>query len=216
MPYTGGLQPRIVLSGMTASLVRCGLETPLEFIKVRRQTGQTWRTPGSFFSLAQLRALFTGFGVSYMRTAGLMTTFFVMVDTTLRHAPEIIEKPLVGPFIKGGVFATTAWWLIWPFETLKNQVQSNTGGKDMSMAKRMRSVLAEKGVRGLYRGILPGSSRSLLANGVSMIAFTACQANARPVLDKFIPDAPKPALAGIVPDDALPVVDSVSGADEEK
>lgn len=111
-----------------------------------------------------------------------MGSFFIMADSLERHHPELIGMPLVGPFLKGGVCATLAWWLVWPFENLKNQVQAGTPGvaANAGWVERARHVLRTRGgVVGLYRGIGPGSARSLIANGTSMIVFTYCQQFAR-------------------------------------
>ena len=66
LPLTGGLQVRVVVGGLTASTVRAIIETPLEYAKVRRQTQQNWR----------LVDLYRGFGVTWGRTVGLMTTYY--------------------------------------------------------------------------------------------------------------------------------------------
>lgn len=102
-----------------------------------------------------------------------MTNFFVMVDYGYRYFPDVFHAPLVGPFIKGGICATLSWWTIWPFETLKNKVQaSNEGG---SALNRALHIIRSEGFFSLYRGIMPGSIRSLVANGTSMVVFTYCQ-----------------------------------------
>jgi solute carrier family 25 carnitine/acylcarnitine transporter 20/29 len=122
--------------------------------------------------------LYQGFGVAFLRTWGLMGSFFVMVDTLERRHPELFAIPVLGPFMKGGVCATAAWVLVWPFEVLKNQIQAGTPGvaKDASVLDRARHAVKEKGgISGLYRGIGPGLARSLIANGSSMVVFNACQ-----------------------------------------
>ena len=64
--------------------------------------------------------------------------------------------------------------MIWPFETIKNQIQANTEGPKNIM-QRLLWVGKEQGLSGLYRGFLPGASRSLIANGISMLVFEWCQ-----------------------------------------
>jgi len=164
IPGLGGLETRVVVAGVIAATARCVIETPLELVKIRRQVGQPWKVV----------ELYKGFGVSWIRTVGLMTSFFIFVDSGVRHFPELINTPMIGPFIKGGVCATLAWWVVWPFETMKSQVQGNTPGPS-KLWDRMAWVYRNGGVRGLFRGIVPGSTRSLIANGTSMIAFTLCQ-----------------------------------------
>ena len=183
LPGTGGLQGRVLLAAAVASTARALIETPLELIKVRQQTGQRWLlAPGAAAAarapLRELRALYAGFGVTWARTLGLMGTFFVLVDSLERHAPQLVAVPLLGPFVKGGVCATIGWLVVWPCEVLKTQLQARAPGvpEDAGALARARHVLAQRGgVLGLYRGIGPGLLRSLVANGTSMVVFQACQ-----------------------------------------
>lgn len=165
IPLTGGIQIRVLLGGLAASTTRAIIETPLELAKVRRQTGQTW----------DFRGLYKGFGITWSRTVGLMCTYFMIVDSLRRHASEYFKRPLLGPFLVSGVAATVGWWVVWPLENMKSQIQGNYG-KDMPLLVRMKLAYADRGgMRGLYRGILPGSIRSFLANGCAMIVMSHAQ-----------------------------------------
>ena len=149
----------MLVGGVIASTCRAIIETPLEYAKVRRQTQQSWT----------FRHLYTGFGVTWFRTVGLMSTYFILVDSGRRHVPGLFATPMVGPFLTSGVAATLGWWVVWPLEYMKSQVQGSYG-KDQSVLQRIRMVVRERGgVLALYRGIGPGTIRSFLANGTSMI-----------------------------------------------
>lgn len=150
---------------MFASTARAIIETPLEYAKVRRQTQQIWR----------FRNLYTGFGVTWFRTVGLMCTYFILVDSGRRHIPELFATPLIGPFLTSGVAATMGWWVVWPLEYMKSQVQGDYG-KHQSVLQRMRTVVRKRGgFFALYRGIGPGTIRSFIANGTSMIVMAHAQ-----------------------------------------
>jgi len=164
IPYTGGLQYRVLLAGLASSTARTFIETPLELVKVRRQLNQTWK----------VSELMNGFTVTWLRTVGLMCTFFVLVDSAERHVPWLIDQPVIGPFFKGGVCATLSWWIIWPFESVKSQIQGKTEGP-RHILPRIAWCVKNYGIKSLFRGILPGSYRSLIANGASMAVFSACQ-----------------------------------------
>lgn len=164
IPLTGGLQIRVLLSGLVSSTARSIIETPLELIKVRRQVGAPWT----------IRELYKGYGITWIRTSGLMCSFFIMVDSGERHVPQLFATPVIGPFLKGGLCATIAWWIVWPAEILKSQIQGNTPGPK-TMGKRLIWVIRKDGIRSIFRGILPGTIRSIIANGASMLAFTLCQ-----------------------------------------
>ncbi|KAK6188766.1 hypothetical protein SNE40_004878 [Patella caerulea] len=165
LPGTGGLQLRVLTAGACASTVRAVIETPLEYAKVRGQTSQKW----------QLSKVYTGFGVTWCRTMGLMCTFFILVDSGRRHFPEHFKRPLLGPFLTSGIAATLAWWIVWPLEYMKCQVQCDYGQK-VSVVQRMRNVIRERGgFFALYRGLMPGTIRSFLANGTSMVVMVTAQ-----------------------------------------
>jgi solute carrier family 25 carnitine/acylcarnitine transporter 20/29 len=164
IPGTGGLQTRVILAGVASSTARTFIETPLELVKVRRQLNQPWH----------MSELMNGFTVTWLRTIGLMCTFFILVDSAERHVPWVIDQPIFGPFFKGGICATLSWWIIWPFEAVKSQIQGNTQGPK-SILPRLVWCVKNYGVRSLFRGIVPGSCRSLIANGASMAVFSACQ-----------------------------------------
>ena len=159
------LQVRVLVGGVFASTARAIIETPLEYAKVRRQTQQNWR----------FRHLYTGFGVTWFRTVGLMCTYFILVDSGRRHIPELFATPLIGPFLTSGVAATLGWWVVWPLEYMKSQVQGDYG-QHQSVLQRMRTVVRKRGgFFALYRGIGPGTIRSFIANGTSMIVMAHAQ-----------------------------------------
>ncbi|XP_023218089.1 mitochondrial ornithine transporter 1-like isoform X2 [Centruroides sculpturatus] len=165
IPLTHGLQIRVIAGGLMAGATRAIIECPLEYAKIKRQVGHTWT----------FRKIYTGFGITLTRNFGLLTSFFIFIDSGRRHFSEQFQRPILGPFLVCGIAATMAWWTVWPLEYVKSQVQGNYG-KDQSSIKRLRGIIFEKkGIFALYRGILPGSLRSFIANGMSMIVMSFAQ-----------------------------------------
>lgn len=165
LPLTGGIQVRVLAGGVLASTARAVIETPLEYAKVSGQTQQNWK----------LRHVYTGFGVTWCRTIGLMCTYFILVDSGRRHAPELFSSPFLGPFLMSGVAATLGWWVVWPLEYMKSQVQGRYGENE-PVLRRMQRVIRERGgFFALYRGLGPGTIRSFIANGTSMIVMQHAQ-----------------------------------------
>ncbi|XP_076440697.1 mitochondrial substrate carrier family protein S-like [Babylonia areolata] len=162
IPFTGGLQLRVLMGAACSATCRAIVETPLDYVKVRGQTNQKWK----------LTKVYTGFGITWVRTMGLMSTFFITVDSGRRHFPEWFKRPLLGPLFTAGIAATLAWWVVWPLEYMKCQIQCSYG-QDMSVLQRMKLVIRERGgFLGLYRGLMPGTLRSFFANGASMIVMS--------------------------------------------
>jgi solute carrier family 25 carnitine/acylcarnitine transporter 20/29 len=157
---------RVVVGSLASGATRATIETPLEAFKVRKQIG----APVYAFG----RQLFTGYSVTLLRTCGLMTSFFCLIDVSSRQLPTLLNDPNVGPFFRGGVCATVAWWSVWPFEVAKSQIQAGTSGPSRILP-RLLHIARTQGVAGFSRGFLAGSIRSVLANGASFWAYTTCQ-----------------------------------------
>lgn len=144
------MERRVPLAGMLGATARTVLEQPIEYAKVKGQTGQPWL----------LRELYQGFALQWARTGPMMTFWFCCMDAAKRNG---ITSTPVGNFCAGGGAAVVGFWIVWPFETLKNQVQA---GMDGSVAEKVRRM---GGLRGLYRGILPGSISVFSRNGAAVL-----------------------------------------------
>ena len=82
----------------------------------------------------------------------------------------------VTQFFATGCMTSAAFWIIWPFEFLKNQIQaekSNEFGK--TYMEKCRSIIRTHGLLGIYRGILPGTISIFTRNGASMVIMQAAQ-----------------------------------------
>lgn len=195
IPYTCGMRPSVLVAATSAAFARSVIESPLDFIKVRVMVGKNvmqedgTKSSGRQNNAAQIirsmasspvssvQLLYRGFSATFYRTLGLLGSFFIMVDYSVRYIPEVINAPVTGPFFKGGICATTAWVFAFPFESVKSVIQADTTGRYKSMTNPTLTVLKdiyrERGViQGLYRGFGPGASRSFVANGISMSVYT--------------------------------------------
>ena len=61
IPLSGGLNPSVIVGGIASGTARTVVETPFELIKVRWQTGGSFKPAGGqTFSLSQIKELYTG------------------------------------------------------------------------------------------------------------------------------------------------------------
>ena len=153
----GFLDPQVVLAGFCGGIGRGLVEGPFEMVKVRRQMQTQW----------DFREIFKGSGTTLFRNSFLFSSFVVYMD---------ISKQLFGadlsPFWQGGICANMAWMTIWPLDVVKSRIQS---GK--YEGKSMVYVLKEARRSGhLYRGLVPGLTRSFIANGCSMVVYKNVEA----------------------------------------
>ena len=112
IPMTGGLHLSVVFGAVTGALARSAIESPLDYMKVRRMTNQSYLllttipAPTTFATLLphlttrQFIHLYSGFVPTFLRTSLLFTAFFSLVDTSVRHIPAVINAPGYGPFFK--------------------------------------------------------------------------------------------------------------------
>ncbi|CAK8992432.1 unnamed protein product [Durusdinium trenchii] len=84
IPGTGGLAFATVLAGICGSSTRAVIESPIEYAKVKRQTGQSW----------QFHEVYQGFFMQLPRTVGMMTLIFCGVDSVRRWSHgEALKHP---------------------------------------------------------------------------------------------------------------------------
>lgn len=79
----------------------------------------------------------------------------------------------LGQFVGSGGAALVSYWLVWPFEVLRNVTQADVKGSGNSTVERARFIYNRFGLLGFYRGILAGSQSVFLRNGTSMIVMLA-------------------------------------------
>lgn len=156
IPGTLGLQVRVILGGMAASVVRSVIECPVEYVKVKRQTGQSW----------EYRGIYKGFSALYSRTTCMLVTALSIIDSLRRNTNWY--QHWWGQFLVGGVSASLSWILIWPIENVKNIIQAETKGVGITMKEKIKWIFNTHGISGLYRGMIPGITGIFLRNGVSM------------------------------------------------
>jgi len=167
IPGTFGLEPRIILAGIASGTTRSIIENPFEYSKVQGQIGQKWK----------VRNLYQGFRLLWMRTTGLMTCYFIMVDSFRRNTNAYKTK--YGLFIMNGICATLAFLIIWPLEIVKNQIQSQKSeefSRKYSISKMFMTNIRTNGVlQGFGRGSVPGLLSVFLRNGAAMIVMNKAQ-----------------------------------------
>merc|ERR1719230_895614 len=103
----------------------------------------------------------------------MLTTIFVLVDVARRKTDGAVLKHPLGSFLTWGGISMLGFWVIWPLETLKNQMQAGTVIPGIEKPTIFQRIAHLGGPIGLYRGILPGSISVFLRNGTASIVMGA-------------------------------------------
>lgn len=148
----GFLDVQTVAAGFMGGFGRGLLESPFEYIKVRKQVNKKW----------QFGQLYTGSGATMFRNAFLFSSFVIYID----FSNQLIEGGL-SPFWKGAICANLAWFTVWPLDVVKSQVQSGHYSNRSFGYLLYDTISSGK----LFRGLGPGLVRSTIANGCSMVAY---------------------------------------------
>ena len=163
IPHTGGLELRVICGGLISGTCRSLVECPFEYAKVKGQTSQAW----------VMKDIYKGFTNLYPRSTILMTSYFIQVDYYRRHT-KLFETKL-GQFYVSGSSAMVGFWIIWPFEVLKNMAQAETKDCGNTTLERVKYILRTRGPLGFYRGIIPGSQSVFFRNGAGFIVMQYAQ-----------------------------------------
>ncbi|KAI1498229.1 mitochondrial carrier [Biscogniauxia marginata] len=167
-------------SGMVAGVISStAIVTPSERVKTAliddARTARRFRSPAHCLRLLAAeqglrRALYSGYAATTLKQVG--TTGFRLGSY---GAIKDLERPwgvdvdgALASFANGAAAGTVTTLATQPFDTVKTQAQRATGaGSTLECA---RAVIAEDGVRGLWRGTVMRLGRTVMAGG---ILFTA-------------------------------------------
>lgn len=171
------------LSGFCSATAICAPEV----VKVRLQnsskpmTGRAaldvcsslWRTegvPGFFRGLVPLWGRDVPFYVVFFGAYEGFSSF------CFTHLMPPGSSDLSGPmaFMCGGLAGSTSWAAVFPVDVIKSRQQTALGVPD-TLFQTGRSVVAENGVAGLFRGVTPCVLRGFPANGALFVGVTMTQ-----------------------------------------
>eukprot|EP00457_Paulinella_chromatophora_P013613 gb/GEZN01013938.1/.p1 GENE.gb/GEZN01013938.1/~~gb/GEZN01013938.1/.p1 ORF type:complete len:271 (-),score=21.66 gb/GEZN01013938.1/:91-903(-) len=147
----GVIDYQVVLAGFCGGIGRGIVEGPFEFMKVRKQTEQSYR----------FTQIYKGSSTTVFRNMFLFSSFVLYRDISTQIVPGGL-----GAFWTGAICANLAWLTIWPLDVVKSQLQSGKYG-DKGMFGLLRDVIR---TRSMFKGLVPGLVRSTLANGCAMVA----------------------------------------------
>ncbi|KAL8863249.1 MAG: hypothetical protein Q9178_000624 [Gyalolechia marmorata] len=188
-PETGALSPiNNLLAGMCTGIVASTLAvTPTERIKTAliddARTAKRFQS-----SLHAVRLIYQEFGIIGMyhgyagttlkqagATAFRMGTYNILKDfEKSRH----IDQSTTTNFVNGAVAGTVTTYATQPFDTIKTRSQSAKGA---SAVDAIRSIIADEGVRGFWRGTTMRLGRTIFSGGILFTVYEQIAAILNPL-----------------------------------
>jgi solute carrier family 25 (mitochondrial carnitine/acylcarnitine transporter), member 20/29 len=177
-----------VLSGWTVSVVAC----PIEQVKGRLQVQYAAAQAARFYRgpIDCARRIVQSHGVAGLyhglSASMLFRSFFFfwwgsydILSKKFRQNTNL-STPTIN-FVAGGLSAQIFWLSAYPFDVLKQRLMTDSLGGRLGdgrpryhgLASAARSLRAEAGYRGFWRGFTPCFLRAFPANGVALVAFEA-------------------------------------------
>ena len=191
-PETGALSPlRNMLAGMSAGVVASIFAvTPTERIKTALIDDA--RTVKRFHSAPQavrviysehgFLGLYRGFVGTTLKQAGAtafrMGSYNILKDYENSRG---ITQSTATNFANGAVAGTITTYATQPFDTLKTRSQSAKGA---STVEAFRSVLADDGIRGFWRGTTMRLGRTVFSGGILFTVYEQVAAVLNPIFQR--------------------------------
>lgn len=192
-PATGTLTPtRNLLAGMASGVVASIFAvTPTERIKTAMiddaRTGKRFRsTPHAVRVIYRdhgFLGLYRGFAGTTLKqasaTAFRMGTYNILKD--FEKERDIVGQGTVVNFANGAVAGTVTTYATQPFDTIKTRSQSATGA---STVDAVRSIVADEGVRGFWRGTTMRLGRTIFSGGILFTVYERVAAVLNPMFGR--------------------------------
>ncbi|TFY67815.1 hypothetical protein EVJ58_g1377 [Rhodofomes roseus] len=187
---TGALTPmRNMLAGMTAGVVASIFAvTPTERIKtalIDDARGEKRFRSGMhavrvLYQEHGFLALYRGFAGTTLKQAGAtafrMGTYNILKDfENTRH----VEQSVATNFANGSIAGIVTTYATQPFDTIKTRSQSARGATTM---EAFRSILADDGVKGFWRGTAMRLGRTIFSGGILFTVYEQVAALLDPIV----------------------------------
>eukprot|EP01031_Cornospumella_fuschlensis_P045025 gene45025-55078_t len=173
---------RFTLAGACAGPLAAFISTPFEMIKTQQQLGKSQSTgqKGSLQTLLHTvktygaPGLFVAHCVNTTREIVFLSTYFTVYEHIKYAVSSSLSSSIAVP-MAGGVAGATGWFVSFPLDNIKSNIQGNALQPNGVIIKRpsvqvLKEILQKKGLRGVYAGVAPSIMRAFL---VSASRFTA-------------------------------------------
>lgn len=111
---------------------------------------------------------FKGLNASILRDAPSYGIYFVIFESFKRKMLEKgVDNQILIELIGGGLAGSISWFSIMPFDVVKSRMQADISSQNQSISQIFKSLKAEYGLRGYFKGLSPVLIRGFLVNAIT-------------------------------------------------
>jgi solute carrier family 25 carnitine/acylcarnitine transporter 20/29 len=149
--YNSNERINIVISGLISGLSASIIVTPVERIKILRQTGAN-------LSLQHFRpvALYQGLSATFTREVPGFGIYFSVYNHLKKSHMDLDQTkeflPISAAFVYGGISGATAWAGIYPQDVIKTRMQAQVSQDKIRFTQTVSQIYRDAGLRGFFRG----------------------------------------------------------------
>ena len=168
----------VMICGGSTGVFGSLILAPAELLKVQQQTAKMKGQDGSFgavcknlYSQGGIRAFFRGMTATMIRDVPGSMAWFGAYEMTKQSICVDPKKPtVVQALVAGGMGGLGMWSFAIPLDAVKTRIQAARHGEATGFFSAAKSIMAESGMKGFYRGIGPALLRAFPANAATFAA----------------------------------------------
>lgn len=162
------------------------ISTPFELVKIQMQLNRISTGTSNIVYRNSVHAaydittrhgiqrLYTGHAVNTLREIVFLSTYFTTYEHIKTTLLAYIKTHSLSVPIAGGISGAFGWFVSFPLDAIKGNIQ----GRQLGSGTRQRTsyevamqLLQQKGVQGLYSGLLPSITRAFLVSSTRFSAY---------------------------------------------
>lgn len=183
--------PRIYLAGCITGVATTAITVPVELVKARLQIqyNRPSGTPATYSGPIDCakkvltkegpRGLFRGTVATLWRDVPGSGFYFAGYEISrrafLKEGQTYADLPVYATLFAGGMGGIFNWVTVFPLDVIKSRLQTAEIGRYHAGTRGMiqcgKELIAEHGVRALYKGLSPALVRAFPANACCFVAF---------------------------------------------
>jgi solute carrier family 25 carnitine/acylcarnitine transporter 20/29 len=184
----GGFEYRVALAAGMVGPLSSLISTPFELVKIQMQLNRIATGASNTVYKNSLHAaydivtrhgiqrLYTGHAVNTLREIVFLSTYFTTYEHIKTKLLSFIQSHSLSVPIAGGISGAFGWFVSFPLDAIKGNIQGRQ--LDSSTAQKSsyeiaKLLMQQKGIRGLYSGLLPSVTRAFLVSSTRFSAYEA-------------------------------------------